>query len=189
MTQGREDNERLAQFTRGKRLQRYTPLPRKGRPMSYEPVKYEEYIKSARWRRVRERYKSCRPWVCLCGEHEHLELHHLTYKRLQRELLEDLQPLCQGCHSLVHQLVREGLMPLDLRGFFDIGRAIQRRHETQGDRPYIPEQSYQRILWIIRKRKNKKPVKLSGLDRVLLDTYGKYVIDDIRKRPSSLYPM
>lgn len=42
-------------------------------------------------------------WLCqevpLDGS---IELHHLTYKRVGRESLDDLMPLCGVCHKKVH---------------------------------------------------------------------------------------
>lgn len=92
---------------------------------------YESYLKSRHWARVRHLYRSSRPWVCLCGEHDRLQLHHKTYVRIGAERLDDLQPLCDRCHSLVHQLEREGLLEIDLDGFFDIRRVLLNRIERE----------------------------------------------------------
>jgi phage terminase large subunit GpA-like protein len=41
-------------------------------------------------------------WRCeRCGERtRRLEVHHLTYERFGRELLMDLQALCEPCHKI-----------------------------------------------------------------------------------------
>lgn len=39
-----------------------------------------------------------------------LEIHHLTYERRWKELLEDVVTLCQRCHATRHQWKRRGVM-------------------------------------------------------------------------------
>lgn len=85
---------------------------------------YPAYLQSAAWRDVRQRYRaSDLPQVCMCGDPD-VQLHHTTYERVGRELLEDLIPLCQPCHTQAHLLEAEGVIGLDLVGFyFDPERA------------------------------------------------------------------
>lgn len=66
------------------------------------------YLRSEYWRKTRERYfSSALPQGCyVCGE-EKVDLHHKTYKRLGREPLTDLLPLCREHHTACHKLVRE----------------------------------------------------------------------------------
>jgi len=79
---------------------------------------YAAYLQSSAWRDVRERYKaSDLPQICMCGA-ERWQLHHTTYERVGRELLEDLIPLCGDCHATAHMLEREGIIGLDLVGFY-----------------------------------------------------------------------
>jgi hypothetical protein len=97
---------------------------------------YSVYLKSPHWRRLKARYKRERPWVCLCGECLLLDLHHKTYERIGRERLDDLQPLCRGCHTTVHQLEREGQGSLDTAVLFFSGRAdAYARTRTDGRHP------------------------------------------------------
>lgn len=65
---------------------------------------YELYMKSPQWRAFRTKYsKSDYPQTCLiCGNAKY-QLHHLTYKRLGRELLRDVAPLCGECHGALHR--------------------------------------------------------------------------------------
>lgn len=67
---------------------------------------YDEYLSSSRWLRTRARYLaselSQRCIVCKCTT---FDLHHLTYRRLGREHLEDLVPLCRRHHDEVHAYV------------------------------------------------------------------------------------
>jgi 5-methylcytosine-specific restriction endonuclease McrA len=72
---------------------------------------YSEYIKSKRWRAVRDRYwasdlpKEC--YICGVKGGTSMDLHHRTYKNLGNERLMDLVPLCRTCHNNVHTLHRE----------------------------------------------------------------------------------
>lgn len=70
-------------------------------PDSHE--KYNRYLASREWsvktRAVRERCKN----VCeRCRRHRVDAVHHLTYIRKYRELLEDLQGICKPCHDFNH---------------------------------------------------------------------------------------
>lgn len=65
---------------------------------------YEEYIRSPEWVATKQRYRQERPWRCwVCRIDRGLQLHHLTYVRFQIEHLDDLVPLCGGCHINVHR--------------------------------------------------------------------------------------
>jgi len=69
-------------------------------------VNYYEYIMSDAWRRKRKAYwasnlrKDC--FVCGCKRQAGFHLHHLTYERLGNERLEDLVPVCEPCHVMIH---------------------------------------------------------------------------------------
>jgi hypothetical protein len=68
---------------------------------------YSDYIKSDEWRKKRKdywqhgEYHTCYicddPWINFAGK----ELHHRTYDRLGREKLDDLVPVCHGCHEKI----------------------------------------------------------------------------------------
>ena len=69
---------------------------------------YAEYLRSAAWGRVRERYvASGRPLDCaVCGEPD-AQLHHRTYARVGGlERPADLVPLCGRHHRDLHRLRR-----------------------------------------------------------------------------------
>lgn len=66
-------------------------------------AKYTEYLKSPQWKSKRqelfnERGKRCES----CGRTENIQVHHLTYRNVFNENLEDLQVLCKKCHSKKH---------------------------------------------------------------------------------------
>ncbi len=66
---------------------------------------YKAYIQSAEWAVKRQQAlkhygRRCRA----CGATQSLEVHHKTYARLGRELIEDLTILCRTCHEAVHRM-------------------------------------------------------------------------------------
>lgn len=81
---------------------------------------YEDYLRSDHWQKTRLRKllqaNINTDWnVIQCQRNECglfvplgvLDVHHLTYDRLGREPMEDLQVLCKSCHRVAH-----GLLPL-----------------------------------------------------------------------------
>jgi 5-methylcytosine-specific restriction endonuclease McrA len=64
-------------------------------------------MRSKKWASVRERILKSRGYACeRCGCEKDkwtvIQVHHLNYKRLGRELDTDLQVLCLKCHQDVH---------------------------------------------------------------------------------------
>lgn len=70
---------------------------------SFSP-QYVAYIHSRPWFRLRKRVFEQRGRQCeRCGTAKGIiQVHHKTYKRLGRELLEDLEVLCKRCHEKHH---------------------------------------------------------------------------------------
>jgi hypothetical protein len=67
--------------------------------------RYLTYLKSPAWAAKREWYRARRPWRCaVCGSGHRLQLHHRTYRRVARERLDDLEPLCPEHHRARHGL-------------------------------------------------------------------------------------
>ena len=66
-----------------------------------------EYEESVYWGHTRTRYeRSDRPHACvICGA-ESYELHHLHYRNVGYEDLDDLMPLCEDHHYEVEKHVR-----------------------------------------------------------------------------------
>ncbi len=62
---------------------------------------YEVYIKSARWKNLRELLFRVRGKKCeVCGyPAPSLDVHHLDYERFGKERLQDLQIVCRDCHE------------------------------------------------------------------------------------------
>src|SRR3990167_3838437 len=77
------------------------------RPTIQACMKYEEYLKSPRWTKIKELYsRSLMPQCCVSCGNVRYELHHRSYKRLWNERWGDLIPLCRKCHYAVHQWLR-----------------------------------------------------------------------------------
>ena len=74
---------------------------------------YVEYLQSPVWAETRVSALEAAKWQCgRCGIRDEvhrarrgfgLDVHHRTYDRLGRELPEDLEVLCRGCHDRVHR--------------------------------------------------------------------------------------
>jgi 5-methylcytosine-specific restriction endonuclease McrA len=98
--------------------------------VSQRSSEYQTYIRSAAWRRVRQRYINSRlsmtcagcgkPW----GKGDHL--HHRTYKNFGNENLRDLVPLCEPCHVEVHRLY-DSDPKWKRRGLWYATRAVTRK--------------------------------------------------------------
>ena len=59
------------------------------------------YYRSPPWQALREQVKErSGGWCEWCRWRRARDVHHLTYVRLYRELLEDLMHLCRFCHRL-----------------------------------------------------------------------------------------
>lgn len=66
--------------------------------------RYQDYLRSSHWRALRLKVLERDGHRCKgCRRKDRLEVHHLTYERLGRELSEDLITLCQRCHATEHQ--------------------------------------------------------------------------------------
>jgi len=61
---------------------------------------YQRHTRSMKWQRFKRRIRLARGNVCeCCGATEcRIEVHHVTYERLGRELPEDVRLLCVACH-------------------------------------------------------------------------------------------
>ena len=68
-------------------------------------MNYQAYLKSKWWLSLREILLPCRCVGCL--ENDATELHHLNYDALKKEGPQDIIPLCDRCHWLLHQHLKE----------------------------------------------------------------------------------
>lgn len=66
---------------------------------------YQAFLRSAYWRKLRAEVLA-RDGSCSCGATVGLQVHHLTYVRFGKELLEDLKAKCDACHRKIHGRAR-----------------------------------------------------------------------------------
>jgi hypothetical protein len=76
-------------------------------------INYKAYRKSEEWHLLRKRYAEAYPnCQCLGCDSPQWRMHHVTYERIGAERLADLIPLCDDCHSKVHDYHRKTRTPL-----------------------------------------------------------------------------
>jgi len=68
-------------------------------------IDYKRYMKTPQWRNKREVVLHRAQYRCqCCKKREANQAHHLTYDRVGRERLSDLQAVCYHCHKhLLHK--------------------------------------------------------------------------------------
>jgi 5-methylcytosine-specific restriction endonuclease McrA len=76
--------------------------------MSRFSVFYANYMLSSQWKArcfdVLQRDK----YLCqACFKHKATQVHHLTYKRVGKERLEDLISVCKRCHNIITRCNRK----------------------------------------------------------------------------------
>jgi 5-methylcytosine-specific restriction endonuclease McrA len=70
--------------------------------MKQRSLDYHEYLASREWALLRERVRERSGGVCeRCARNPMDAVHHLTYARVGRELLTDLQAICDPCHEFL----------------------------------------------------------------------------------------
>lgn len=76
------------------------------------------YLKSAQWKQLKQQRRLIANNKCeRCLSSSPLELHHITYKNLGNENIEDLALVCRRCHQHIHNTLgkdRIGTYPLDI---------------------------------------------------------------------------
>lgn len=73
------------------------------RDMPDGPEKYQAYLCSPEWGKLREIVTDRSGGKCdRCKVNDAASVHHLTYQRKYQELPEDLIHYCQGCHDYTH---------------------------------------------------------------------------------------
>lgn len=64
---------------------------------------YNRYLESPQWKALRVKVLRRDKFVCQgCGTAGATQVHHLTYKRVGREMLFDLVSVCDTCHDSIH---------------------------------------------------------------------------------------
>ena len=112
-----ESNEHLISLKENKALEPFKirsirkPRTRKGVKNDFRS-KYKNYLQSDDWRKKREELFLERGKVCeKCGSKENIQVHHLRYRNLFNEKLEDLQVLCKPCHMEEHEIDENNKKP------------------------------------------------------------------------------
>ena len=73
----------------------------------HKKADYLEYINSSKWRKIRR--KRLEKDDFKCQNHfvrivkKNLHVHHLNYRRLGNERMQDLITLCEHCHNKIHK--------------------------------------------------------------------------------------
>lgn len=71
-------------------------------------VSYSAYLRTKHWNMLREKYFTLNKNICCwCGSVDYVQLHHLNYKNIGKESLDDLVPLCKSCHKELHKVSRD----------------------------------------------------------------------------------
>jgi len=76
-------------------------------------MEYADYLKSIDWKNKREeklsRKLGTKKRCAICASEENLNIHHLSYQvDLTKVEQKDLRVLCKRCHSLTHELFKNG---------------------------------------------------------------------------------
>lgn len=73
--------------------------------MKHDYKKYQDYLKSKKWRSKRKMMLIITENKCQhCGSDKNLQIHHRHYKTLFKEKYKDLMVLCENCHSREHKI-------------------------------------------------------------------------------------
>lgn len=84
---------------------------RKPKRRKKKRLTYAEYINSKRWAKKREEALAFHGSRCSeCGTSHQLQVHHIHYKTLFSERMQDLRILCHDCHANHHEGDKPGVM-------------------------------------------------------------------------------
>jgi 5-methylcytosine-specific restriction endonuclease McrA len=73
------------------------------KPVSWR-AEYTEYLFSPEWKAKRAQVMQRAGYLCERCDRPAQQVHHLTYERVYRERLTDLQAVCASCHRRLHRL-------------------------------------------------------------------------------------
>jgi len=78
---------------------------RKLRKNKKKAIDYKAYLYSEKWKKKRKKILKRDNFTCQdCGSKNHLQVHHLTYKNIGNERLNELITVCAHCHKKRHNL-------------------------------------------------------------------------------------
>ena len=79
------------------------PLYKEIKINEFKPFDYKEYLKSPKWNKKRYKVFERDNFKCQkCGKRG-TQAHHLNYKNIGNEKLDDLITLCNKCHKKEHK--------------------------------------------------------------------------------------
>lgn len=93
---------------------------------------YGDYLASPEWRGRRLVVLVLARGKCCRCDAEASQVHHLTYERIRREWLVDLEPLCDGCHETEHRGDQIRKAVKNILSGTDPERARRRRRRWEG---------------------------------------------------------
>jgi len=97
------DNHALIQEYMGLDLQHMLHMPKGSINDEEWWGVYKHYLTTPEWRERRRRVMQRAGHMCEgCGIQRATQVHHLTYKRVGREMLFDLVAICDECHEAIH---------------------------------------------------------------------------------------
>ena len=119
--------------------------------------KYNNYIKSSKWKMKREECFEIHGTLCLsCGERA-VHIHHKTYINLTKENAQkDLIPLCEVCHYSIHEVSKTRKCNV-----FQATNIVLGLNEEQPSY----KKKYNKIKKKTDKKKNKKKRKMHNITR------------------------
>ncbi len=88
---------------------------------------YERFLKLPRWKKFRNKAFNYYGRKCfICGVKKYLLVHHINYKRLSIEKLEDVLILCVNCHNHIHKYAKINKLKIseatiDILGLYGMG--------------------------------------------------------------------
>ena len=100
-----KDRQQIREFFAAIEQAKVAPSQKKQRPLDVMEMDYnQQYLKSARWRKIKKRILERDQNVCqCCGGHGNY-VHHRSYSRETLVGEDDamLVTVCAGCHNLIH---------------------------------------------------------------------------------------
>jgi hypothetical protein len=75
---------------------------------------YESYLRSSHWKNKKKEYEDSEKvkFCVICANKKYI-LHHLSYKNLGNEPLEDFLSVCDSCHGSIHAYLRLLKLPVE----------------------------------------------------------------------------
>lgn len=97
--------------------------------------RYRLYIRSHAWQQRRAGALSRAGHQCvLCQATKHLHVHHVTYRNVGLERMEDLRVVCAPCHRTIHATPRPLPVPMDKATLRLVAARYERQQERQQEK-------------------------------------------------------